>query len=300
MRSVLWNFLDIHNVRRFYIVNDGSSISSLIRIALQRAGYLVTTPLSQSFNPLITSHSTQSTKNMVALPIHSQSSGNSCHIHNRIEDFDPSSIIPSIIINQSSRSVVESSNCLQLPNSKIDELIDLICYSGALQDAESENSSANFGQHLISNNQIFYETDLSLALVNIRPVLPGHALIIPRRRVPRFTNLTQDEVSDLWNTARKVGAVLEKHFQATSLTMTIQDGPEAGQSVSHVHIHILPRNKTDKFQRNNDEIYEAIDSSGYKNPTKSLDPHTGGPQSRSEKEMSAEALLFRALCKQLT
>ena len=297
MRAVLWNFLDAHNVRSFYYVNDGSTISNLIRIALQRAGYMVTTPISQSFNSLFTSHSTQSTKNMVAVPINSQSSVNSCNIHNRIEDFDPSSIIPSIIINQASRSIIESSNCLQLP-SKIDELIDLICYNGALRDAETENSSANFGQHLISNNQIFYKTDHSLALVNIRPVLPGHALIIPRRRVSRFTNLIQDEVSDLWNTARKIGAVLEKHFQATSLTMTIQDGPEAGQSVSHVHIHILPRNKTDKFQQNNDEIYEAIDSSSYKIPTKSLDPHTGGPQRRSEKEMADEAFLFRKLCQQ--
>jgi bis(5'-adenosyl)-triphosphatase len=74
--------------------------------------------------------------------------------------------------------------------------------------------------------------------------------------VPRFTDLTADETSDLWLTAQKVGSKLETFHNASSLTLAIQDGPQAGQTVPHVHIHILPRKGGD-FEKN-DEIYDAV------------------------------------------
>lgn len=58
--------------------------------------------------------------------------------------------------------------------------------------------------------------------------------------------------------AHQVGAVLEPHYGAQSLTMAIQDGPAAGQTVPHVHIHLLPR-KVGDFEKN-DEVYDAIDA----------------------------------------
>lgn len=77
--------------------------------------------------------------------------------------------------------------------------------------------------------------------------------------MPRFTDLSAEEVSDLWTLAQKVGSVLEKFHGATSLTLTIQDGTEAGQTVPHVHVHVLPRKKGD-FEPN-DAIYDALDES---------------------------------------
>ncbi|KAJ4846075.1 hypothetical protein Tsubulata_027398 [Turnera subulata] len=84
-----------------------------------------------------------------------------------------------------------------------------------------------------------------------------HVLIVPKRDVKRVVDLTSDETIDLWLTAQKVARMLEPFHKATSLTFTIQDGPQAGQSVPHVHIHIVPR-KVGDFE-NNDEIYDAID-----------------------------------------
>ncbi|KAH9679236.1 Bis(5'-adenosyl)-triphosphatase [Citrus sinensis] len=96
-----------------------------------------------------------------------------------------------------------------------------------------------FGPHKIDARDVFYTTPLSFVMVNLRPVLPA------------------DEICDLWLTARKVGRQLEVYHKASSLTLNIQDGPQAGQSVPHVHIHIVPRKESD-FE-NNDEIYDALD-----------------------------------------
>jgi len=50
----------------------------------------------------------------------------------------------------------------------------------------------------------------------------AHVLVCPRRLVPRFTDLTADETSDLWLTAQKVGSKLETFHNASSLTLAIQ------------------------------------------------------------------------------
>ncbi|KAM6578498.1 hypothetical protein CsatB_030335 [Cannabis sativa] len=113
-----------------------------------------------------------------------------------------------------------------------------------------------FGPHKISSNDVFYKTHLSFAFVNLRPVLPVHVLVCPKREVKRFADLSTDETNDLWTIAHKISAPLQAYHKASSLTFTIQDGPQAGQSVAHVHIHIVPR-KVGDYERN-DEIYDAV------------------------------------------
>ncbi|KAK6319070.1 hypothetical protein J4Q44_G00102810 [Coregonus suidteri] len=79
-------------------------------------------------------------------------------------------------------------------------------------------------------------------------------LVCPLRPVERFRDLRPDEVADLFTTTQRVADLVEKHFQASSLTIAIQDGPEAGQTVKHVHVHVLPR-KAGDFERN-DNVYD--------------------------------------------
>ncbi|XP_012077692.1 bifunctional bis(5'-adenosyl)-triphosphatase/adenylylsulfatase FHIT [Jatropha curcas] len=148
-----------------------------------------------------------------------------------------------------------------------------------------------FGPYKIDPKEVFYSTSLSYALVNLRPVVPGHVLVCPRREVKRFAELTADETSDLWLAAQKIGSRLESHHKATSLTLTIQDGPQAGQTVPHVHIHILPRKGGD-FE-NNDEIYDAIDVKEKELKQKlDLDKER---KDRSIEEMTREADEYRLL-----
>lgn len=117
----------------------------------------------------------------------------------------------------------------------------------------------SFGPWPIKSSEIFAVSPLSFAFVNLKPVVPGHVLISPKRIVHRFAELSIEEISDLWTLSQRVGIAIEKHYTASSLTLTIQDGPEAGQTVPHVHVHVLPRKRGD-FEKN-DEIYDVIDTS---------------------------------------
>ena len=105
-----------------------------------------------------------------------------------------------------------------------------------------------FGPHTIHSSQVFYESALSIGFVNIKPIVPGHILVIPKRVERRVMDLTTDEYVDLFASVRFIAPRLEKHYEAQALNIAIQDGVESGQSVPHVHVHVLPR-KTGTFRK---------------------------------------------------
>jgi bis(5'-adenosyl)-triphosphatase len=87
-----------------------------------------------------------------------------------------------------------------------------------------------FGQFSVSPREFFFASKLSLALVNFKPLVPGHVLVIPRRRTSRFADLTPDEVCDLWTAAQRISSVVQQHVGASACTLAIQDGKDAGQT----------------------------------------------------------------------
>ena len=142
-------------------------------------------------------------------------------------------------------------------------------------------STLCFGPFAIKRDvEVFHETDSVLCLVNLKPILPGtdlepharacvcfrwwsvtcgavvfvlvcpgHCLVIPRRRVASVADLSDGELSALWIVAKRIGSMLKAYHGADALTLAIQDGAAAGQTVPHVHIHILPRKHGD-FEKN--------------------------------------------------
>ena len=113
----------------------------------------------------------------------------------------------------------------------------------SLSMATTEVSSGDmkFGRFLIPNNSIFFRSSKSAAFVNLRPIVPGHVLVMPERIVPTMDELTEEEYVDMWKSVRIVQAALRKQYDATAFNVAVQDGRAAGQSVPHVHVHILPR-----------------------------------------------------------
>ena len=114
-----------------------------------------------------------------------------------------------------------------------------------------------FGPWPIAASEVFVTSSLSFAFVNFKPLVPGHVLVSPKRVAHRFIDLSPEEVADLWCLSQRVGKALESHYSASSLTLAIQDGPEAGQTVPHVHVHILPRRSGD-FEKN-DQVYDELE-----------------------------------------
>ncbi|XP_072026528.1 bis(5'-adenosyl)-triphosphatase-like isoform X2 [Amphiura filiformis] len=173
----------------------------------------------------------------------------------------------------------------------------------------------SFGKHLVKGSQVFFRSGLSFGFVNRKPVLPGHILVSPLRVVERFRDLTNDELADLFQSTQIISKVIEQEYNATSLSIALQDGPDAGQTVEHVHVHVLPR-KPEDFKAN-DEIYDKVNSSvnfqereiagyspvyGLKVVTQPLDEHNqvnfdGDEKAnwRTETDMSKEAGRLREL-----
>ena len=73
------------------------------------------------------------------------------------------------------------------------------------------------------------------------PVTPGHTLIIPRRHVGSFFDLTPEERTGLLALVDETRAGLERCHQPQGYNIGINDGPAAGQTVPHLHIHLIPR-----------------------------------------------------------
>jgi bis(5'-adenosyl)-triphosphatase len=129
------------------------------------------------------------------------------------------------------------------------------------QTREEEMVSLKFGPFSVGS-QVFHisPSRLSYALVNLKPLLPGHVLICPVRCVPRLSQLTNQETSDLFLTVKQVSRTIERVYKASSLNVAVQDGVDAGQSVPHVHVHIIPRQSHDlDHQGGSDAIYGMLD-----------------------------------------
>jgi bis(5'-adenosyl)-triphosphatase len=117
----------------------------------------------------------------------------------------------------------------------------------------------HFGSFGVTS-QVFHSTPHSFALVNIKPLLPGHVLVCPHRRVARVSQLSSAEITDLFLTVQRISRMIERVFSASALNIAIQDGKDAGQSVSHVHCHVIPRKGGDLDDRGgNDAIYDMLD-----------------------------------------
>ena len=147
------------------------------------------------------------------------------------------------------------------------------------------------------NPQVFYLTSQSFALVNLKPLVPGHVLVCPQRVVPRLSELSPAEVQDLFRTVQKVGRMIERVFQGTSLNIAIQDGPAAGQTVPHLHAHIIPRKLKDMDEYGGgDAIYDLLESDDadlarqYKEARKFPKPDEASREPRGDEEMRKEAI----------
>jgi diadenosine tetraphosphate (Ap4A) HIT family hydrolase len=88
---------------------------------------------------------------------------------------------------------------------------------------------------------LLLETQTCFALYDKFPVSKGHSLIIPRRHCGDYFQLSFSEQTDCWNLLNQVKEILQDKFNPDGFNIGINISEAAGQTIPHVHIHIIPR-----------------------------------------------------------
>ena len=98
----------------------------------------------------------------------------------------------------------------------------------------------------LPSERIFRRTEGCLALADGYPLSRGHTLIIPERHVPSFFEASADEKADLFRLVELCRNDLVESYRPAGFNIGINDGAAAGQTVMHLHIHLIPRYAGDK------------------------------------------------------
>jgi histidine triad (HIT) family protein len=93
-----------------------------------------------------------------------------------------------------------------------------------------------------------YEDDDHLAILDIRPFTRGHTLVIPKRHTVDLTDTPPETCAELVRIGQRIAkAARRSGLHADGNNVVINDGKAAFQSVSHIHLHVLPRQAGDKL-----------------------------------------------------
>ena len=94
------------------------------------------------------------------------------------------------------------------------------------------------------------EDDRTIAFMDINPVNPGHALAVATGHWPTVDVIPPDVLGAVAQTAQKIAKAAIGALEPTGINLLQSNGPGAGQSVPHLHIHIIPRRPDDTLKLN--------------------------------------------------
>jgi histidine triad (HIT) family protein len=95
-----------------------------------------------------------------------------------------------------------------------------------------------------------YESSAALAFLDISPVCKGHTLVIPKREVENIFDLEKEDYEGLMEGIYETAALLKEKLGADGINIFSSSGEAAGQTVMHLHFHLLPRFEGDGLKTN--------------------------------------------------
>jgi len=97
----------------------------------------------------------------------------------------------------------------------------------------------------VDEKDIVLKNDKCFAIFDKYPVSKGHMLIVPYRHFSNFFDTTYDEISAIYRLVYEAKSYLDKEFSPDGYNLGINIGKAAGQTIPHMHIHLIPRYKGD-------------------------------------------------------
>jgi len=97
----------------------------------------------------------------------------------------------------------------------------------------------------IAPDRIISQSDFMLTTFDQYPVSPGHTLIIPKRHVASLFALTETEWNEIFDELKRVKDELLTSHQPDGFNIGVNDGEAAGQTILHLHVHVIPRYEGD-------------------------------------------------------
>jgi len=89
--------------------------------------------------------------------------------------------------------------------------------------------------------EILLESEDCFAIFDKYPVSPGHILVILRQHEPDYFSLSQDQKAALWDMVDKAKSFLDTNYKPDGYNVGFNLNKSAGQTIFHVHIHVIPR-----------------------------------------------------------
>ena len=109
----------------------------------------------------------------------------------------------------------------------------------------------------IPNKNVILNKRNVFAMVVHNQILPGHIIVCPKEPVPHYRDLNTEQLFEISLAVHYLTQAVQTVNGTDSATVSIQEGQGAGQSINHLHVHIVPRTSADKFS-DNDLIYSEL------------------------------------------
>ena len=93
-----------------------------------------------------------------------------------------------------------------------------------------------------------YEDSKVISFLDIMPANKGHCLVVPKQHSQNLLEMSDEDLSAAIKAAKKIARALSLSFGNGSFNLVMNNGKEAGQIVSHAHIHIIPRFQKDRLR----------------------------------------------------
>jgi len=97
----------------------------------------------------------------------------------------------------------------------------------------------------LRDERVIGECELTKTFIDSYPASPGHTLIVPKRHFATYFEATEDEMLAIGKAVQNAKQILDEEFSPDGYNIGINNGLAAGQSVMHLHVHLIPRYKGD-------------------------------------------------------